>query len=196
MLEERGDKSAILWEVDADPPLLVQQQARLRPDLHQPSEVGRAHGSLQAGQCAVTASPRTGSHPWNTSAKPVNRTVGYSRPSVSSDRRRRSCAVASAASLPSTKARIWSRACPRESGGSESVRSVASRSSSDDPGPRATGSLSRWIHTLLSGSCLIGQGSILQSPASDRKIALISTAPCGFRTLASSLSWSLVAPPA
>ena len=29
---------------------------------------------------------------------------------------------------------------PRESGGSEPVRSVASRSSSDDPGPRATGS--------------------------------------------------------
>ena len=33
-----------------------------------------------------TASPRTSSQPWNTSARPVNRTVGYSRPSVSSDR--------------------------------------------------------------------------------------------------------------
>ena len=35
---------------------------------------------------ATTASPRTSSQPWNTSARPVNRTVGYSRSSVSSDR--------------------------------------------------------------------------------------------------------------
>ena len=33
-----------------------------------------------------TASPRTSSQPWNTRARPVNRTVGYCRPSVSSER--------------------------------------------------------------------------------------------------------------
>ena len=61
------------------------------------------------------------------------------RPRESSCSRKRG--PGSTASLPSTKARTCSGACPRESGGSGPVRPVASRASSDDPGPRATGSL-------------------------------------------------------